>query len=175
MNRREFASTAFVGGIGVIAAPALAQDMDRRGGMMPMGPAERRHGMDTLAVGSVALQTSQLAQSRARDPMVREFAGFEVEEQSTIARIINEMSGGMPPPPMTPGDRRMMDRLSAARGAMFDRDYVMGQIDGHQRLLAVQDRYLGEGRDPHQRHLAMLARGRISEHLQDLAKLRRMR
>src|ERR1700710_928476 len=126
MNRREFASTALVGGIGVIAAPALAQDMDRRGGMMPMGPAERQHGMDTLAVGTVALETSRLAQTRARDPMVREFAGFEVEEQTTIARIINEMTGGMPPPPIPVGDRRMIDRLSAARGPMFDRDYVMG-------------------------------------------------
>ena len=25
--------------------------------------------------------------------------------------------------------------------ANFDRDYLMGQLDGHQRLLAVQDRF----------------------------------
>ena len=69
----------------------------------------------------------------------------------------------------------MIEPLSDARGPMFDREYVMGQIDGHQRLRAIHDRYLPEGRDPHQRHLAMLARGRIAEHWRIWLKLRRMR
>ncbi len=176
MDRRSFGTTMVLGALGFGAAPALAQNMDRRPGPgMPMGPAERRHAMDTLMVGSVALETSRLAQGSARRPQVREFAGLEVEEQTTVAQIINEMSGGMPPPPMAPADRRMMERLSNARGANFDRDYLMGQIDGHRRLLGIQDRYLSEGRDPHHRHIAMLARGRIQEHLADLDKLQRMR
>ena len=142
---------------------------------MPMGPAERQHAMDTLAVGSVALETSRLARSRARNPLVREFAELEVEEQTTVSQIINEMTGGLPPPPPSPSDRRLLERLSAGRGPGFDRDYILGQVDGHQRLLTIQDRYLSAGRNPHQRHVAMLARGRINEHLRDLARLGRMR
>lgn len=61
--------------------------------------------------------------------------------------------------------------LARARGDGFDRMYIMGQMDGHRRLLGVQERYLSEGRDPHQRHIAMLARGRIREHLANLDRL----
>lgn len=177
MDRRTFATSMMLGAVGLgagslSAAPALAQTGSRMG--MPMGPAEQRHATDTLAVGSVALETSRMALNRAQRPMVRDFAGFEAEEQTTVAQIIREMSGMAPPPP-SPADRRMMDRLAAARGAQFDREYIMGQMDGHRRLLAIQERYLAEGRVMDNRHVAMLARGRIMEHLSDLEKLQRMR
>jgi predicted outer membrane protein len=173
MDRRTFATTMMMGAVGLTAAPVLAQSGARMGAM-PMGPAEQRHAMDTLMVGAVALESSRLAQSRARNPMVQEFARFETEEQTTVAQIINEMTGMAPPPP-APNDRRAMERLMAARGAAFDREYIMAQMDGHRRLLAIQERYISEGRNPHNRHIALLARGRIQEHLRDLDKLQRMR
>ena len=165
-----------LGALGMTAAPALGQGMRMRQAMgaVEMGPAERRHHMDTAMVGNVALETSRMAQSRARAPMIRQFADFEVEEQTTIAQILNEMMPMTPPPP-APMDRRMMERLAAARGPAFDREYIMGQMDGHRRLLGIQERYLSEGRNPHHRHIAMLARGRIQEHLRDLDNLQRMR
>lgn len=142
-------------------------------GMMPMGPAERRHHMDTLAVGSVALETSRTALSRAANPMVRQFAEFEVEEQTTVSQILNEMMPAPPPPP-SPADRRMMQSLASMRGAEFDRMYLTGQLDGHRRLLAIQETYLSQGRVPDHRHIAMLARGRILEHIRDVQNLQRM-
>ncbi|HEX8384510.1 MAG TPA: DUF4142 domain-containing protein [Sphingomonas sp.] len=175
MDRRAFGTTLLMGGLGLAAAPALGQGrrMREQMGMMPMGPLERRHATDTLMVGSVALETSRIAQSRASAPMVRQFAGFEVEEQTTIAQIINEMMR-MPPPPPSPADRAAMQRLANGRGRNFDRDYIMVQMDGHRRLLAIQETYLSQGRVPHHRHIAMLARGRIQEHLSDLENLQRM-
>jgi hypothetical protein len=49
--------------------------------------------MDTLAIGSVALETSRLARDRALRPAVRQFAQFEAEEQTAVAEIIREMMG----------------------------------------------------------------------------------
>lgn len=141
---------------------------------MQLGAAEERHARDTLMIGSVALETSRLALNRASRPLVRQFADFEVEEQTTVAQIIGELSGMGPPPP-PPEDRRMMDRLARTRGPGFDREYLAGQIIGHQRLLQVQERYLGAGRNQHHRHIAMLARGRIREHLRELALLETIR
>ena len=174
MDRRTFGASLFTGAVGLVAAPALGQGMMQGQGMaMQMGPAEQRHATETLQVGNVALLTSRMAQSRAQRPQVRQFADFEVEEQETVSRIINEMAPMSPPPPL-PRDQAMMNRLQRARGAAFDRDYLMGQLDGHQRLLAIQDRYLSEGRSMHHRHIAMLARGRIQEHIQDVQRMMRM-
>lgn len=175
MDRRKFGTSLLMGGLGLAAAPALAQPrrMERMAGMMPMGPLERRHHMDTLQVGAVALETSRLAQSRAENPQVRRFADFEVEEQTTVAEILNEMMR-MPPPPPTPADRRMVQQLQALRGREFDRMYLTGQLDGHRRLLQIQETYLAQGRMPHHRHIAMLARGRIREHISDVEQLQRM-
>lgn len=174
MNRRMFGSSLLMGSLGLAAAPAMGQG--RRpgpmGGMGPMGPLERRHHMETLQVGAVALETSRLAQSRAENPQVRRFADFEVEEQTTVSEILNEMMR-MPPPPPSPADRRMMQQLQSLRGREFDRMYLTGQLDGHRRLLQIQETYLAQGRVPDHRHIAMLARGRIREHISDVETLQR--
>lgn len=174
MDRRSFGTGLLTGALGLAAAPALAQQ--GMGGMrrdMAMGPAERRHAMDTLMVGNVALMSSRMAQNRAGRPDVRQFADFEVEEQTSVARIINEMAPMGPPPPPGPRDRAAIDRLQRTRGQAFDREYLMVQLDGHQRLLQIQDGYLSNGRNMHQRHVAMLARGRIQEHIQDVQRMMR--
>lgn len=167
MDRRTFGAGLLMGGLGLAAAPAIAQ---HSGHMGPMTDAERRHVMDTLQIGGVSLRTSQLAQSRAGRPLVRQFANFEAEEATTIATILGEISGMAPPPPR-PADQRVIERLQRVRGAAFDREYLIGQLDGHQRLLRVQERYLNEGRNQHHRHIAMLARGRIIEHIRDIQTL----
>ena len=179
MDRRNFARNVLLGALGLSAAPALAQYGGPNGGpprprpgMMPMGPGEQRYASDTLAIGGVALRSSQMAQGRVRAPRVAEFADFEVAEQTTIAQIMAEM--GFTPPPPAPMDQRMLDRLNAARGPDFERQYVTGQMDGHRRLLAIQERYISEGRDPNARHIAMLARGQIREHLRLLDDIQRM-
>ena len=134
------------------------------------GGPEQRHAMETLRVGSLALMTSQLAQTRAGTFRVTEFAGFEVNEQTTIAHIIQSATGMVPPPP-DPEAQAMMDRLQRASGRDFEAQYITMQIDGHRRLLAIQERYLASGRLPDFRHVAMLARVSIQEHLRLLSDI----
>src|SRR5215471_7157868 len=45
----------------------------------------------TLAIGDVALETSRLAQSTAKDDWVKRFAGFEVAEQTTVADVLGSL------------------------------------------------------------------------------------
>lgn len=168
MNRRELGGALLLGVVATAGAgiPAAAWAQGA------VGEAERQHAMETLRNGSLALMTSQLALDKARTPAVREFAGFEVTEQTTIAQIIRE-SRNMTPPPPGAMEQEVMARLNAASGRSFDRAYVAAQIDGHQKLLQVQETYLQNGQDMPTRHVAMLARGQIMEHLTLLGKLRR--
>ena len=169
MDRRQFAGVALGAAMVGLIAPAAAF---AQGDAPPLGADERRYVLNTLGVGGVALAASQMAQQRAQSPWVRQFADFEVAEQTAVAQVLNEASGIAPPPP-NPRDREMLDRLDDMRGSGFDRDYVTGQIDGHRRLLTVQDRLLGIGSvDPSMRWVATMARTQINEHLRLLEGLR---
>lgn len=166
MNRREAGRTLLIGLVaaGVPATAALAQ-------MPALGDAERRHATDTLKVGGLALASSQAAKGKVRTPRVDEFADFEIAEQTTIAQIIQEATGMAPPPP-DPADQAKLSAMSRMTGRAFEMGYVAMQIEGHQKLLGIQERYLAEGRNPDFRHVAMLARGQIREHLKLLNDIR---
>lgn len=91
----------------------------------------------TLALGTVALQTSQVAVEKAQDPMVKEFAQLEVAEQQTIAEILG--AAGAEPPALPEDQAAMVQQMQDMEaGAEFDRAYVEAQIAGHQQLLEVQ-------------------------------------
>ncbi len=147
-------------------------------GMMAMGQAEQQYMQRTLMNGTVSLETSKIALDKARNDDVKQFAKFEAEEQQTVAEIIRSMgdpsstasTGAMPQGEMA----QMVEKLRGMQaGAEFDRMYVQGQIQGHQELLKVQEEYVRGGQNMHVKHIAMLAAGRIREHiteLQDLGK-----
>ncbi|MEZ2410667.1 DUF4142 domain-containing protein [Bosea sp. RCC_152_1] len=131
---------------------------------------ESRQIMDTLATGTVSLETSRIAMTKAANPMVKRFAQFEVAEQETIAMVLKGRGnlGDNPPPPADPKGEAMLKALQAKTGAEFDRAYLDGQVEGHQRLLQIQESYLQAGKDEAHRGIAMLARGHIKEHLANL-------
>jgi putative membrane protein len=68
-----------------------------------------------------------------------------------------------------------MEELQQAKaGPEFDRMYIQGQLQGHQELLQIQERYLqANSRNREHANAAKLARGHIKEHLarlQDIQK-----
>ena len=81
----------------------------------------------------------------------------------------------MPAPPLGREQQAILDQLQAAPSPAFEEQYVIAQVDGHQKLRAIQDRYLSSGTVPGVRHVAMLARGQIKEHLRLLNDIRRRR
>jgi putative membrane protein len=153
-----------------------------------MGEAEAKHAADTTTVGLLALQTSQIALKKAQNPKVKEFAQLEVAEQETIADVLKSMrdqstpaSGQVKAPTadtvqsnLDAKGKAMVEKLQKAEaGAAFDREYVQGQIEGHQQLLEIQEAYLKTGKDRENLNVTKLMRGQIQEHLtllQDMQK-----
>ncbi|MBV8574170.1 MAG: DUF4142 domain-containing protein [Acetobacteraceae bacterium] len=132
-----------------------------------------QHKTRTLQIGSLSLQTSQLALQRAKNARVREFAGFERDEQLTIAQVLTDMQA---PQPMTLDQTNagILQTLSSISGSQFDEIYVADQIQAHTQLLQVQQAFLQSqssmGTD--NVHVAMLARTVIQMHLTMLSDLR---
>jgi putative membrane protein len=172
MIRRRMALVAVSAGaalplLPVAARDALAtQDGTRLGG--------RRYRWRTLQIGTLAKLTSEIALELAQNPWVKQFAGFEVAEQTTLAEVLTDRPApGTPSIKLTAEQQQALAHLrSLAAGITFDRAYVEAQILGHQELLALQEEYLATGRNRDLIHIAKLARTVIKEHLTHLGDLR---
>jgi putative membrane protein len=138
-----------------------------------LGNAEVEHGKRTALAGAVALQTSEIALKKAQNAKVKEFAQFEYDEQTTIAQILSAMDPSMGQARPDAKSADMIQRLNGMNGAQFDKAYVMGQIEGHQTLLAIQEDYIKAGSNREHVAIAKLARGMIKEHLVHLNELQK--
>lgn len=163
----------------VLPAGAWAQPQGRTTDSQPgraaapaAGPAELRHANDTLAAGMAALATSEIAARRSSGPVLK-FAEIEVVEQREVAAVLTER-GHQPQPALDDPTRAMVERLSSTRaGEQLDEAYLMTQAEGHQRLLDIQQAYLRDGKDPYSRAVATLIGGRVREHIDLIAMLRK--
>ena len=175
MNRRHMLTTT----VALAALPAMLASVARAQGTA-MAP-EKKHAEDTKKVGSLSLATSRVAKEKATDPMVKAFAGWEVAEQETIADILKSMEsegkaeGALKPPSSSEVEAMLdaegkatLDKLKAASGAEFDHAYVTAQLDGHRKLLAIQEEYLKVGQNREHLSVTKLARGQIKEHIDHL-------
>lgn len=123
---------------------------------------EEEHGKQTLAVGTVGLKTSELVESMAKDDWVKRFAKYEIAEQTTIAEILKSMGVS---PEKSEEANEMVEKLKKSKN--FDADYLTAQLDGHQKLLKIQEDYISSGGEKKRAGLdvAKLARAQIKEHI----------
>lgn len=168
------------GAAGGVYGTAGVTNATQAGGQA-MGQAEQQWMQQTMMVGSVALQTSEIALQKAEDEDVKQFAQFEADEQRTIAEVLRSMmepagtASAQGQPQLDQQHAAMVQKLQQAKaGDAFDKEYIQGQIQGHQELLQIQERYIqSNSRNREHTNTAKLARGHIKEHiarLQDLQK-----
>lgn len=181
MNRRLVLQSAAA----IAAVPAILSATAAFAQTTPSGDAEKKHAEQTKMVGSLSLATSRVAVSKASDAMVKDFAKWETAEQETIADIFKSMEmagkaeGALKPPSdaevealLDPTGKASLDKLKSASGVAFDKEYVTAQLDGHRKLLAIQEDYLKVGQNREHLSVTKLARGQIKEHIDHLEMLR---
>lgn len=180
----SFAAGSALGQSALPSAPAPSTDRPAAG----LSDAVKAHIRDTMAAGALSLAITRIAQGRLKHPMGKQFADFEAAEQTTIADILKARTGpGVPPlgevrPPTDAEveaglDAQGKDAVETFRamkeGPGFEKAYVAAQIDGHKRLLEIQDAYLKVADDAAETAIAKLARGTIKEHLTILGDIER--
>jgi putative membrane protein len=133
--------------------------------------SEGEHRTMTLMGGTLAKQTSQLALERSQNLKVKQFATFEIAEQTAVAQVLTN-TGNPPPVTLDAEHQAMLTSLQSLTGAGFDRAYVQNQLAGHKELLAVQQGYLDNtNRSADGQHIAVLARMSIQQHITMLEEL----
>jgi putative membrane protein len=149
------------------------------------GPDEQ-YIRETLAIGSLSLALSRMAQEKAQTDDVKEFAQLETAEQEALADVLRSLEhpgpvdGAVKPPSEAEVEqhldrrgREKLDKMRAApAGTEFDREYLAAQATGHLELLRIQENYLNSGRSNRDViNAAKLTRNVIKEHLQLLADI----
>jgi putative membrane protein len=145
--------------------------------------AQHKHIMDTMAVGSLSLLLSRVAKPKLTHPLLKQFVDFEIAEQETIADVLNAFKTNAAPKGtiQAPTDADLTQNLDEAgkasvekmraahAGAQYDRDYIRYEVEGHRKLLDIQEVYLRSPDNLDETNIAKLARGMIKEHLTLLA------
>ena len=170
MNRRHALMGLALAGAaqGAVQGTAVAQT----GATRTLSGTE--HTAKTLMAGTLAKQTSELALQRGQHQKVKQFATFEIAEQTAIAQVLTDVANP-PAVPLDAGHEAVLKSLQSLSGPAFDRAYVQGQIQGHEELLLVQQGYLADhNRSTDGQHIAVLARMVIQEHLTMLRELQQM-
>jgi putative membrane protein len=177
MINRRYALNGLTG-LATVSALAAASFGTARA-QQAMAPASGKalgggaYKTQTLMFGTLSKEQSQLALTRASHAKVKQFAQFEVDEQTAVAQTLTDESNP-PPAPLDATQREMLVRLQQASGRSFDAAYLQAQIEGHQKLLMIQQEFLsGRPTDTDHEHIAMLARTVIQMHLTMLDDLRR--
>jgi predicted outer membrane protein len=144
--------------------PTIALAQYRRRSEERLEEIAERYIEDTLALGGIALATSRLAEERGHFRWVKRFAQYEIEEQESVAGILQSF-GGRAPAEAREERRELARDLRELRGERFDEAFLDSQAGGHQRLLRIQNEFMKAGRDEELQAIAKLIRSRVQEHI----------
>jgi putative membrane protein len=189
MNRRLLLSSMAVmaasPSMAVLAAsPVLAQTNPPTN----MSPAQEKHIKDTLTWGSLSLMLSRIAQPRVNNARLKQFVEFEIAEQQTAADVLTAIKTHAAPNGSIPAlsDAEVMQNVDEAgkaaiqklrdtrAGTAFDREYIRQEIEGHQKLLAIQETYLKAPNNLDETNFAKMAQTIIHEHLTLLGDMQKV-
>ena len=162
-TRRDFLSTtlksALIIGAGATAAGSLINPI------AALAQTQDSALQAKIAVlGTMSLQTSQLALTKASDTDVKMFAKFEAAEQETMGMILKDMGTKVPAP--SEEGKTMLSKLQSLSGTDFDKAFMQGQVDTHQKLKESVSALMNATKDKHVKHVTSLALTTIMEHIE---------
>jgi putative membrane protein len=179
---RHLSTLVFAGTV-LLASGSYAQEGANPAGMSPdtagkemAKPApEGSNTQDKLFVrqaavgGQAEVELSKLAQKRATDPSVREFADRMVEVHSKSNQQLLKLGRGMNPDlpkDLDPEHQAIRNELNKAQGQTFDLAYISAQIQDHQRTANLLEWHLSYGQNEALRKYSMETLPEVMAHLE---------
>jgi putative membrane protein len=118
------------------APSAKDQQVTTSGQGAALNPDDRSF-LETAAVGGKAeVELGQLAQEKAQNPQVKQFAERIVTDHSQANSKLMDMASKMNlnlPTALDDEHQKDVDRLSKLSGAKFDKEYMKEMVEDHQK------------------------------------------
>jgi putative membrane protein len=181
MSRHQLAF-ALVGGV-LLATASLAQQSANPGGMAPDTPGketgqpapEGSNTQDKLFVRQAALggqaevELSKIAQKKASNESVREFANRMVEVHSKSNQQLLRTGRGLNPElpkNLDPEHQTVRNELQKASDRDFDLAYISAQIQDHQRTANLLQWHISTGQNEALKKYSMETLPEVMDHLE---------
>lgn len=133
-----------------------------------------------MAAGSdqFEIQSSELAQQKAQDAAVKEFAAMLVKDHTKSTADLKTAAGQASPaitpaPALNPEQQANLDALRVASGADFDRLYLQQQVPAHEAALSMLQGYAAAGDVQPLKEFASKTAPVVQQHLEHARSLQR--
>lgn len=142
-------------------------------------PATAQEFADMAAASDTyEIQSSELAEQKAQDPAVKEFAAMLVKDHTKSTADLKTAAGQASPPitpapALNPEQQANLDALRAATGAEFDRLYMQQQVPAHEQALSMLQGYSAAGDVEPLKAFASKTAPVVQHHLEQARSLQR--
>ena len=121
------------------------------------------------------IQSSQLAQQKAQNERVRQFAQNMVQDHTAAGDKLKSSAQGIQgatiPSSLDQPHQQMVQTLQSASGPGFDRDYVQMQVTAHRDAVSLFDQYAQNGDNQQLKQFAQQTLPTLREHLQSVEQI----
>ena len=121
------------------------------------------------------IQSSQLAQQKAQNDRVRQFAQNMVQDHTAAGDKLKSSAQGIQgatiPSSLDQPHQQMVQTLQSASGPGFDRDYVQMQVTAHRDAVSLFDQYAQNGDNQQLKQFAQQTLPTLREHLQSVEQI----
>lgn len=144
----------------------------------PLAQADQMFVTAAAQTDATEIQAGQLAATKARGARVKQFAQKMVADHTQMDQqlmTLAQSKGFTPDATPTPMATDMMAKLNADRPVAFDRDYLRGQVMGHQMAVKAFQDEIANGQDADLKAFATNGLPTIQQHLVMARRLAGMR
>jgi predicted outer membrane protein/sporulation protein YlmC with PRC-barrel domain len=121
------------------------------------------------------IQSSQLAQQKAQNDRVRQFAQSMVQDHTAAGDKLKSTAQGIQgatvPTSLDQPHQQMVQTLQSASGPGFDRNYVQMQVMAHRDAVSLFDQYAQNGDNQQLKQFAQQTLPTLREHLQSVEQI----
>ena len=122
---------------------------------------------DVVAGNLLEVQLGNLAERKASNPAVKQFAQQMVKDHTAMERqwIALGARNGVPVPALDPAGKQAMSQLEKLSGTEFDRAYMTSMVNDHQQTVNVLQQLARQAQSAEVRQLAASGLPTVQQHL----------
>ncbi|MEJ0047306.1 MAG: DUF4142 domain-containing protein [Rhodospirillales bacterium] len=151
------------------AGPAKSAPADSTPSTADLSVADKKFVEKAASGGMAEVQAAQLAQQKADDQKVKDFAQQMISDHTSANQQLTALAqkkGVTIPTDLDSKDQKELDKLSKLDGKKFDKAYLKSEVKDHQAMLSLLQKEYKSGKDADLKSFAEQTIPTVQKHLE---------